>query len=203
MPDCEVLSFYYCNDFLQTFSQNLRRRLPAAAIVSETRYFGSKSTDNDDDEIFGLAGGDSAPKPHLDTRLPGSSSQSIVLNQLSGMSDEEVVQLVRDKKVSQYALEKEIKKAVDKGLSPDCARAVRIRRLFLGQDVEEKHGSLPFTEFNYESFYREVLGKACENVIGYVPIPVGFAGPLKVSSAFKQDAPSVSSSFRLLVADLN
>ena len=37
-------------------------------------------------------------------------------------------------------LEREIKKSVDKGNSPDCARAVRIRRLWLKQSVDENSG---------------------------------------------------------------
>lgn len=141
----------------------------------------SNGGEDEDDDIIGLAGADSKPKPVYNAPIQGSSSQSVILNQLSGMSDEEVVALVREGKVNQYKLESEIKKALKKGYAPDCARAVRIRRLWLGQDVKEEHGSLPFTTFNYEEFYREVLGKACENVIGYVPVPVGFAGPLKVN----------------------
>jgi hydroxymethylglutaryl-CoA reductase (NADPH) len=35
---------------------------------------------------------------------------------------------------------------------------------------------LPFQ--NYE--YSKVLGACCENVIGYIPIPVGVAGPFLV-----------------------
>lgn len=144
--------------------------------------FGRKAKDADeDDDIVGIAVGDSKPKPVYDTRIKGSSSQSVILNQLSSLTDEEIVEKVRSGEVSQYKLEEEIMKAIEKGHSPDCARAVRIRRLWLGQDVNEEHGSLPFTKFNYETFYREVLGKACENVIGYVPIPVGFAGPLKLN----------------------
>ena len=146
------------------------------------QFFGKKaekkSFEEDDDGIVGIAGGDSKPKPRYGKHIQGSSSQSPLLNQLSGLSDEEIVDLVHSGEVSQYKLESEIKKAIEKGHAPDCARAVRIRRLWLGQDVDEEHGSLPFTTFNYESFYKEVLGKACENVIGYVPIPVGFAGPL-------------------------
>lgn len=33
---------------------------------------------------------------------------------------------------------------------------------------------LPYEHFDY----RKVLNACCENVLGYVPIPVGYAGPL-------------------------
>lgn len=41
---------------------------------------------------------------------------------------------------------------------------------------EKSIESLPFENFDYE----KVFGACCENVIGYVPVPVGVAGPLKV-----------------------
>jgi len=37
--------------------------------------------------------------------------------------------------------------------------------------------SLPFESFDYDA----VLGRCCENVIGYVPIPVGVAGPININ----------------------
>jgi len=100
-----------------------------------------------------------------------------LLHSLRELSDQEIVENVRAGRISQYKLEREIKKSVDKGNSPDCARAVRIRRLWLKQSVDEDSG-IPFKKFRYEDFYQEVLGKNCENVIGYVPIPLGFVGPL-------------------------
>lgn len=37
---------------------------------------------------------------------------------------------------------------------------------------------VPFKNFNYEKIYK----KNCENVIGYVPIPIGYVGPLKINN---------------------
>jgi len=37
--------------------------------------------------------------------------------------------------------------------------------------------ALPFESFDYDA----VLGRCCENVIGYVPIPVGVAGPININ----------------------
>ena len=57
-------------------------------------------------------------------------------------------------------------------------RGVGIRRSIIGaagrftEDLVE----LPYRNYDYS----KVLGSCCENVIGYMPVPVGVAGPLKV-----------------------
>lgn len=65
--------------------------------------------------------------------------------------------------------------------------AVRLRRLYLENLLQSKpsdttkvHDSLaiPLDKLDGESFYNQVNGANCENVIGYIPIPVGIAGPL-------------------------
>ncbi len=39
---------------------------------------------------------------------------------------------------------------------------------------------MPVTDFNTEQFYKNVHGRNCESVVGYVPLPVGIVGPLRV-----------------------
>ncbi|CAI4225382.1 unnamed protein product [Auanema sp. JU1783] len=56
----------------------------------------------------------------------------------------------------------------------DPETAVSIRRAFVGRDVSFR--SLPYTGFEY----KYVTNTCCENVIGFVPIPVGVAGPLRI-----------------------
>ncbi|KAJ7487780.1 hydroxymethylglutaryl-coenzyme A reductase-domain-containing protein [Mycena latifolia] len=58
-------------------------------------------------------------------------------------------------------------------------RAVRIRRALvsrasLTQTLEAS--DIPFERYDYA----KVLGACCENVVGYVPIPLGIAGPLNI-----------------------
>ena len=139
------------------------------------------------------------------TRSPDSQSKSKLLHSFKDMTDEQVLNLVRDGTVSQYKLERDLKKAVLAGLEPDCKRAVRVRRLWLESEINtppshitdeerrergigplstaeaESARGLPYADFDFNNFYRQVLGTNCENVIGYVPIPVGFVGPLDIS----------------------
>ena len=133
-----------------------------------------------------------------------SKSKSKLLHSFKDMTDAEIVELIRSGKVSQYKLERELKKAVLAGLEPDCKRAVRVRRSWLSEQNEEyqkisdedrrQRGvgpletaeaesarGLPYGDFDFNNFYTQVLGTNCENVIGYVPIPVGFVGPLLLS----------------------
>ena len=89
---------------------------------------------------------------------------------VNNLSDEEVILLVEKGKIAPYALEKALK---------DLERAVRVRRavisrVSLTQTLEAS--ALPMADYNYE----QIIGACCENVIGYMPIPVGIAGPLNI-----------------------
>lgn len=86
------------------------------------------------------------------------------------LSDEEVILLVEKGKIAPYALEKALK---------DLERAVKIRRavisrVSLSQTLEAS--ALPMADYDYKA----IIGACCENVIGFMPLPVGIAGPLNI-----------------------
>ncbi|KAK4871731.1 hypothetical protein RN001_015855 [Aquatica leii] len=85
----------------------------------------------------------------------------------SSLSDQEVILLLKEKYIAPYQIEQ----AVD---SPN--RGVRIRRKFF-ESLDTF--SIVLNDLPYEHFdYGKVMNACCENVIGYVPIPVGLVGPL-------------------------
>nr|KAF6440712.1 3-hydroxy-3-methylglutaryl-CoA reductase [Rousettus aegyptiacus] len=83
------------------------------------------------------------------------------------LSDTEIIQLVNAKHIPAYKLE---------ALMETHERGVSIRRQLLSKKLPEPSSLqyLPYRDYNYSL----VTGTCCENVIGYVPIPVGVAGPL-------------------------
>ncbi|KAI9606557.1 hypothetical protein H4Q26_006091 [Puccinia striiformis f. sp. tritici PST-130] len=88
----------------------------------------------------------------------------------SKLSDEELIVLVQHGKVAAYALEKVLK---------DFTRAVRIRRALISRASLTKTletSGLPYLHYDYSL----VMGQCCENVVGYIPIPLGIAGPLRI-----------------------
>lgn len=86
------------------------------------------------------------------------------------LSDEEVIMLVQKGKMASYALEKVL---------GDLERAVSIRRALISRASITKtleSSLLPLHNYHYD----KVMGACCENVIGYMPIPVGVAGPMNI-----------------------
>lgn len=85
------------------------------------------------------------------------------------MTDEEIIQLVNHNHIATYQLEKAV---------GDMERGVGIRRLVLGAAGKfiKEITDLPYKNYDYS----KVLGSCCENVIGYLPVPVGIAGPLLI-----------------------
>ncbi|KAL5476995.1 HMG1 [Sanghuangporus weigelae] len=93
-----------------------------------------------------------------------------VQESLKLLNDEEVIMLSQAGKIQAYALEK---------MLGDFERAVRIRRALISRASRTKTlelSDVPFKDYAYE----RVFGACCENVVGYVPLPLGIAGPLNV-----------------------
>ncbi|GIY75499.1 3-hydroxy-3-methylglutaryl-coenzyme A reductase [Caerostris darwini] len=85
----------------------------------------------------------------------------------AGLFDDEVVMLAERKIIPVHALETVLR---------NPKRGVLLRRKLISKlaKQEDVFDSLPYSNYDY----RKVMGSCCENVIGYVPIPVGIAGPL-------------------------
>lgn len=83
------------------------------------------------------------------------------------LTDEEIIVLVKSRHIPAYKLEIMLN---------DFERGVVIRREMLLNSLKQSRvlDNLPYSDYAYEY----VNGACCENVIGYMPVPVGVAGPL-------------------------
>jgi len=86
------------------------------------------------------------------------------------LTDEEIIVLAQKGKIAVYALEK---------ILQDNERAVKVRRALISRASSTKtleSSLLPHAAYNYS----QVIGACCENVVGFMPLPVGIAGPLTI-----------------------
>ncbi|KAI9870128.1 MAG: 3-hydroxy-3-methylglutaryl-coenzyme A (HMG-CoA) reductase isozyme, partial [Pleopsidium flavum] len=99
------------------------------------------------------------------------------------LKDHELVELSLRGKIPGYALEKTLEDQTIMSRLASLTRAVKIRRSVLSRTVATsntasllENSKLPYEDYNYEN----VHGACCENVIGYMPLPLGVAGPLVI-----------------------
>lgn len=88
------------------------------------------------------------------------------------LTDDEIASLVSSGNLPLYALEKQLS---------DNTRAVAVRRKAIAKMANApvlETSRLPFKHYDYD----RVFGACCENVIGYMPLPVGVAGPLIIDN---------------------
>ncbi|XP_040915497.1 3-hydroxy-3-methylglutaryl-coenzyme A reductase-like isoform X2 [Toxotes jaculatrix] len=119
-----------------------------------------------------------SPAPTPSVPLSGSNSEPRTLEECMAilsdpqrgarfLSDAEVMNLVTSRHILNYKLESALE-------TPE--RGVSIRREMLSPKlpVSSALACLPYKDYDYS----KVMGTCCENVIGYMPVPVGVAGPL-------------------------
>ncbi|KAG5841211.1 hypothetical protein ANANG_G00197160 [Anguilla anguilla] len=150
--------------------------------------------------LFVLGGEDAAleppaeslPKPPAEPR-PIDECLSILKNPEMGgryLSDMEVISLVNAKHIPGYKLE---------AMMETPERGVVIRRKMLTSKLPSTSAltCLPYKDYDYS----KVMGTCCENVIGFMPVPVGVAGPLLLDG--KQFQVPMATTEGCLVASTN
>ncbi|CAG8907422.1 unnamed protein product [Penicillium egyptiacum] len=108
------------------------------------------------------------------SRTPAELDDLLKKIPISELNDEDIVSLSLQGKIPGYALEKSLK---------DCTRAVKVRRSIISRTPATANIThmLEASELPYEHYaWERVLGACCENVIGFMPVPVGVAGPLVI-----------------------
>lgn len=98
------------------------------------------------------------------------------------LDDEELVELALRGKLPGYALEKTMENEGASRLEA-FTRAVKVRRAIVSRNsaTGRYSGSLEASKLPYKDFnYSLVHGACCENVIGYLPLPLGVAGPMVI-----------------------
>ena len=103
--------------------------------------------------------------------------------QAAHLNDDELIELCLKGKIPGYAIEKTLEDPKLMTRLDSFVRAVKVRRAVVSRTPATREttsplegSKAPYRNFNYEL----VHGACCENVIGYLPLPLGVAGPLLI-----------------------
>lgn len=146
-----------------------RKLLDRRRTVSEGDCANDCQMNDDNQHPEGIIRVDSSP-PRMELKERSLEECKLMLKQSDGvfsLSDKEIQMLVESKAIPGHQLEKVLK---------DTARAVKIRRSVVSKKLPVAADLIDLPCDHYD--YSDVVGACCENVIGYMPVPVGVAGPL-------------------------
>ncbi|KAI8185042.1 3-hydroxy-3-methylglutaryl-coenzyme A reductase [Colletotrichum sp. SAR 10_65] len=152
----------------EKFNDTDSATLPLGEYIPETPKPATPALSDDESELSMTKA--STPEPRTIAEL----QKMIDEKRVHEMSDQEVVGMSLRGKIPGYSLERALK---------DHTRAVKIRRSIISRTnaTSDLTGSLERSKLPYAGYnWERVFGACCENVIGYLPLPVGVAGPLVI-----------------------
>lgn len=159
----------------QRFNETEPSSIPLGQYVAPTPQHTEPATPAlTDDEGDALTMTKSKPPTPGPNRSNAELDQMLLEKRVPEMTDEEVVSMSMRGKIPGYALEKTL---------GDFTRAVKVRRTIISRTKATSHitHSLDRSKLPYENYdWERVFGACCENVVGYLPLPLGVAGPLVI-----------------------
>jgi hydroxymethylglutaryl-CoA reductase (NADPH) len=113
---------------------------------------------------------------HRDVKLTSEHQLNNNNNPMVNVDDDFLLTSLESGKISQHQLER---------VTGSNTEGVRVRRLYVEEKTKTKLTHLPRRgeDFNDVHFYNAISGQNCESVIGFLPLPVGVVGPLKVDGS--------------------
>ncbi|OQE46938.1 hypothetical protein PENCOP_c001G04730 [Penicillium coprophilum] len=123
------------------------------------------------------------PNEQQSSRTQGECEAFLKEKRAPMLTDEELIDLSLRGKLPGYALEKTMEDENLMSRVDAFTRAVKIRRSVVSRTPATaaitsvlENSKLPYKDYNYGL----VHGACCENVIGYLPLPLGVAGPINI-----------------------
>ncbi|KAK1995579.1 hydroxymethylglutaryl-coenzyme A reductase [Colletotrichum falcatum] len=158
----------------EKFNDTDSATLPLGEYIPPTPKPATPATTDDESDLTMTRTKSSEPSAPVEKRTIAQLEKMIAEKRVHEMTDSEVVTMSLRGKIPGYSLERALK---------DFTRAVKIRRSIISRtnatsDLTNglERSKLPYQNYNWE----RVFGACCENVIGYLPLPVGVAGPLVI-----------------------